>query len=104
MELRGVSCLELEELAPDKQQIMSSRSFGAYVYTLAELEEAVSTYIARAAEKLRRQHSVAGARAGVHPHQPVQARSIRSTSAASPCRCPRPPAIPRASPAPRCGA
>ena len=61
MELRGVSCLELEELAPAKKQIISSRSFGAYVYTLPELEEAVSTYIARAAEKLRRQHSVAGA-------------------------------------------
>lgn len=61
MELRGVSCLELEELAPPKQQIMSSRSFGEYVYTLAELEEAVSTYTARAAEKLRAQGSVAGA-------------------------------------------
>lgn len=61
MELRGVSCLELEELAPAKKQIISSRAFGTYVYTLSELEEAVSTYIARAAEKLRRQHSVAGA-------------------------------------------
>ena len=55
MELRGISCLELEELAPAKKQIMSSRSFGAYVHTLPELEEAVSTYIARAAEKLRAQ-------------------------------------------------
>ncbi len=61
MELRGVSCLELEELAPAKKQIISSRSFGAYIYTLPELEEAVATYIARAAEKLRQQHSVAGA-------------------------------------------
>jgi DNA polymerase V len=61
LELRGVSCLELEELAPAKKQIISSRSFGAYVYTLAELEEAVATYIARAAEKLRAQDSVAGA-------------------------------------------
>ena len=60
IELRGVSCLALEELAPAKKQIISSRSFGAYIYTLPELEEAVSTYIARAAEKLRRQHSVAG--------------------------------------------
>ena len=40
---------------------MSSRSFGAYVHALPELEEAVSTYIARAAEKLRAQGSVAGA-------------------------------------------
>lgn len=61
MELRGISCLELEELAPAKKQIISSRSFGTCITTLPELEEAVSTYIARAAEKLRRQHSVAGA-------------------------------------------
>ena len=60
-ELRGVSCLELEELAPAKKQIISSRAFGAYVHTLNGLEEAVSLYMARAAEKLRRQHSVAGA-------------------------------------------
>ncbi|OZA31854.1 MAG: DNA polymerase V subunit UmuC [Hydrogenophilales bacterium 17-64-65] len=60
-ELRGVSCLALEDLAPNKQQIMSSRSFGEYVYELTDLEQAVSTYIARAAEKLRRQRSLANA-------------------------------------------
>lgn len=59
MELRGVSCLELEEVAPPKKQIVCSRSFGAYIHTLVELEEAVATYMARAAEKLRRQGSVA---------------------------------------------
>jgi len=60
-ELRGVSCLALEEVAPNKQQIMASRSFGEYVYALDDLAEAVSTYIARAAEKLRRQRSLANA-------------------------------------------
>jgi DNA polymerase V len=60
-ELRGVSCLDLEEVAPAKQQIMSSRSFGQYVYDLPALQEAVATYIAKAAEKLRAQQSVAGA-------------------------------------------
>ena len=59
-ELNGVSCLNLEQLAPNKQQIMSSRSFGAYVYDLPTLAEAVATYMARAAEKLRRQASLAG--------------------------------------------
>lgn len=58
-ELQGVSCLALEEVAPAKQQIMASRSFGEYVYALPDLEEAVATYISRAAEKLRRQRSVA---------------------------------------------
>lgn len=60
-ELNGCSCLPLELMAPAKQQIMSSRSFGQPVDTLEGLEEAVSTYIFRAAEKLRRQGSVAGA-------------------------------------------
>ncbi|MFP5484162.1 MAG: Y-family DNA polymerase, partial [Gammaproteobacteria bacterium] len=60
-ELNGSSCLPLELMAPAKQQIMSSRSFGQPVYDLEELEEAVATYISRAAEKLRAQQSVAGA-------------------------------------------
>ena len=60
-ELRGVACLDLEEVVPDKQQIMSSRSFGSLVYDRAELEEAVASYIARAAEKLRAQDALAGA-------------------------------------------
>jgi DNA polymerase V len=60
-ELNGTPCIDIEEAAPAKQQIMSSRAFGAYVYDLAGLEEAVATYIGRAAEKLRRQNSLAGA-------------------------------------------
>jgi len=59
-ELRGVSCLDLEEVAQEKQQIMSSRSFGILVYELAGLEEAVASYVGRAAEKLRAQDSLAG--------------------------------------------
>lgn len=60
-ELRGISCLELEDVAPSKQQIMSSRSFGSAVESIEELGEAVASYTARAAEKLRSQGSVAGA-------------------------------------------
>ncbi len=60
-ELRGISCLELEDIAQPKKQIMSSRSFGAPVETLAELRESVASYLATAAEKLRRQNSAAGA-------------------------------------------
>jgi DNA polymerase V len=61
LELRGISCMALEDVTPNKQQIMCSRSFGAYVHSLPELGEAVSGYMARAAEKLRRQQSLAGA-------------------------------------------
>jgi DNA polymerase V len=60
-ELNGESCIELEDVAPPKQQIMSSRSFGVPVFDLAELEQSVASYTARAAVKLRNQASLAGA-------------------------------------------
>ena len=60
-ELRGISCLELEDIAPSKKQIMSSRSFGVPVETIGELRESVASYLATAAAKLRQQHSAAGA-------------------------------------------
>ena len=56
LELRGVPCLGLERVIPDRKSIMASRSFGRPVTALAELREAVASYTARAAEKLRRQH------------------------------------------------
>jgi DNA polymerase V len=60
-ELRGISCLDLEDIAPPKQQIMASRSFGRAVESIEELREAVATYVSCAAEKLRAQQSVAAA-------------------------------------------
>lgn len=59
-ELNGIACLKMEDVVPDKKQIISSRSFGAYVTQREGLAEAVSQYMSRAAEKLRRQHSLAG--------------------------------------------
>lgn len=58
-ELRGIPCLELEELPPAKKAIMSSKSFGRPVTEPAELAEAVATYTGVAAEKLRKQGSLA---------------------------------------------
>lgn len=52
-ELQGISCLALEEIPAPKKGIASSKSFGRPVESLQELEEAISTYAARAAEKLR---------------------------------------------------
>lgn len=57
-ELCGVSCLDMEEVAADRKQIISSRSFGRVTKTLEDLGEAVTQYTCRAAEKLRRQQSV----------------------------------------------
>ena len=58
MELRGQSCLALEMIQEDRKQIVSSKSFGRPVYTLAELQEAVANYVTRACEKLRRQDGI----------------------------------------------
>ena len=60
-ELRGISCQALEDVTPDRKQIVSSRSFGHRIEALHDLEEAVTQYTCRAAEKLRRQQSVCAA-------------------------------------------
>ncbi len=57
-ELNGICCLELEELKPRKS-ISATRSFGKNVTELRELREAIATYAASAARKLRRQGSKA---------------------------------------------
>jgi DNA polymerase V len=58
-ELNGVACLELDDVAASRQQIICSRSFGVPVSSLPDLEQSVNAYVARAAEKLRDQHSLA---------------------------------------------
>jgi len=58
-ELRGHSCIPLEEAPPPKKGIVSSRSFGRPVERLSELGEALAAYVSRAAQKLRAQRSVA---------------------------------------------
>jgi len=54
-ELRGVSCLELEELAPPKKAICCAKGFGTPLSSLEDLLEPLATYVSRAAEKLRTQ-------------------------------------------------
>jgi len=45
-ELRGLSCLAREEVAPPRKEIVASTSFGAMAIDIGALEEAVSTYMA----------------------------------------------------------
>lgn len=54
-ELRGEPCLELKEFAPNKQQIVCSRSFGSRITEYEDMRQAVCSYAERAAEKLRRE-------------------------------------------------
>ena len=60
LELNGIPCLELEEISPDKQQIVCSRSFSRRLTEYKELYAALAEFCSRAAEKLRRQQSITG--------------------------------------------
>jgi DNA polymerase V len=59
-ELQGTQCVELEHLPQPKQEIACTRSFGHPVTQLHELAEAVTEFASRAAQKLRKQHSLTG--------------------------------------------
>ncbi len=61
LELRGTSCMEVDDAPPPRQQILVSRSFGTAITDVDGILEAVSEFASRAAERLRQQGSVAGA-------------------------------------------
>ncbi|MEQ1599145.1 MAG: translesion error-prone DNA polymerase V subunit UmuC [Methylotenera sp.] len=59
-ELNGTVCIEMEEISPNKKQILRSRSFGHPVTEYNSLAESITLYMSSAAERLRRQQSFAG--------------------------------------------
>ena len=56
-ELRGIPCVELEDMIEPKQTICVSRSFSHDVTSLQEFTEQITTFAGKAVEKLRAQHS-----------------------------------------------
>jgi len=59
-ELQGTPCIELEHASQPKQEIACTRSFGHPVTEIHELAEAITEFASRAAQKLRKQNSLAG--------------------------------------------
>lgn len=57
-ELQGQSCLDLQEAEPDRQTICTSRMFGSRITTKPAMQEAIASYMHRAAQKLRSQRSL----------------------------------------------
>ncbi len=53
LELRGISCIDIEHNPPAKQQIIASRSFGKRVTQLSDLQEAIIYYVQDAHKRLR---------------------------------------------------
>jgi DNA polymerase V len=60
-ELRGIQCHTLATSPASRRGIHSTRSFGEPVVAREDLRAAVSMFVARACEKLRREEMVAGA-------------------------------------------
>lgn len=58
-ELQGLSCIDLQEITPPRQQIVASRSFGQAVEDCAVLKDAVASFVTNACVKLRGQGSCA---------------------------------------------
>jgi len=58
-ELRGISCVELDDIQKSKKNIISTRGFGKQVTDKNELREALASHVSKAAEKLRAQNSMA---------------------------------------------
>ena len=59
-ELRGIPCYALEQFPSPKKGITVSRTFKNSIESLDDLKEAVAAYVSLGAEKLRKEHSVAG--------------------------------------------
>ncbi len=59
-ELNGEPCKEMKNPLETKKMIATTRMFGIPIHDLPPLKEAIATYTARAAEKLRRQNCAAG--------------------------------------------
>jgi DNA polymerase V len=58
-ELNGMDAVVMKDELVTKKMIATTRMFGKVVTELRDIREAVATYTARAAEKLRRQHCAA---------------------------------------------
>ena len=59
MELRGVSCINLETTSSKRKSCVVSRSFGKKIENFQELKEAVASYALNASEKIRSESLIA---------------------------------------------
>ena len=59
MELRGISCIDLETTSSKRKSCVVSRSFAKKVEKLQELQESITSYCLNAAEKIRSESLIA---------------------------------------------
>ncbi|MEM9933953.1 MAG: Y-family DNA polymerase [Bacteroidota bacterium] len=59
LELHGESCIPIDSIPSLRKSVITSRSFGKPVTALSDLQEAVTFYTSRCAEKLRKSNTLA---------------------------------------------
>ena len=82
-ELRGVSCVDSEDVAPQRKGMAVTRSAGTPMTSFDTLAQAISAHATRAAEKLRQHGLVAGTMTvfyHTNPHKPERPRHSFSRS------------------------
>lgn len=82
-ELRGIPCIEEDTAPVSRKTLISSRSFGSKICEKEALQQAVSAFASRAAEKLRKEGLAAGGMA-VHirtsaQHVPFVSDTVQTT-------------------------
>jgi len=87
-ELQGLACADLQEVVPNKQQIISSRSFGGNVQNVDALKDAMSTFVANACAKLRAQASQASVIQACKPTDSGKTCLSTCQVLLSLCKCP----------------
>ncbi len=58
-ELKGIACIDIEEIPPQRKQICTSRSFGKMLTDYDNISEAIATHASSCANKLRKQKAFA---------------------------------------------
>ena len=82
-ELRGISCIPLEEYSMTRKSCCTTRSFGKLLTNLEDIEQAVTTFARRAAERIRSESLAASCVSVFLRTNPFDKKSAYYSNAAS---------------------
>ena len=82
-ELRGISCIPLEEYSMTRKSCCTTRSFGKLLTNLEDIEQAVTTFARRAAERIRSESLAASCVSGFVRTNPFDKKSAYYSNGAS---------------------
>ena len=82
-ELRGISCIPLEEYSMTRKSCCTTRSFGKLLTNLEDIEQAVTTFARRAAERIRSESLAASCVSVIVRTNPFDKKSAYYSNGAS---------------------